>query len=199
MTQFSARNIPTLFGVEFLSFPPNTAKNCFGRILTTFRARAPPEQDKLKMMPIWLSLAPETNQHCLGWNSCRLPSIWSKNVSVEFWRLFWAWVQPEHAKLKIGSEWFGFGARNMLTLFRVQFLSFTIRSTKKCFSWILMTFLGLCTTRACKVEHQAQMTRFCIRNIPTLFGAQFSSFPVSTVEKIFGRILTTFRVRAPPK
>jgi len=36
MTRFTARNIPTLFWVQFLSFPMSTAKQCFGPILTTF-------------------------------------------------------------------------------------------------------------------------------------------------------------------
>jgi len=36
MTRFSARNIPTLFGMKFLLFPISTAKQGFGRILTTF-------------------------------------------------------------------------------------------------------------------------------------------------------------------
>ena len=36
MTRFSARNIPTLFEVQLLSFPIGMAKKCLGRILTTF-------------------------------------------------------------------------------------------------------------------------------------------------------------------
>jgi len=36
MTRFSARDIPTLFGVQILSFPISRAKKCFDRILTTF-------------------------------------------------------------------------------------------------------------------------------------------------------------------
>jgi len=35
MTRFSNKNIPTVFGDKFLSFPISTAKKCFGRILTT--------------------------------------------------------------------------------------------------------------------------------------------------------------------
>jgi len=46
--------------------------------------------------------------------------------------------------------------------------------------------------RAGKFENQARMTLFCNRNIPTMFGVQFLSFPVSTMEKYFIRILTTF-------
>jgi len=36
------------------------------------------------------------------------------------------------------------------------------------------------------------MTTFGTQNIPTQFAVQFLSFAVSTVQKYFGRILTTF-------
>jgi len=36
------------------------------------------------------------------------------------------------------------------------------------------------------------MTQFCTWNIPTVFGTQFLSFPISTAKKCFGWILTTF-------
>jgi len=65
-------------------------------------------------------------------------------------------------------------------------------TTEKCFGRILMTFPGPGTTGAAKVENRAWMTRFSTWNISTLFGVQFLSFHVSTFEKNFGRILTTF-------
>jgi len=83
-----------------------------------------------------------------------------------------------------------FCTRNIPTWVRVQFLSFLASTAEKCFSWILTTFSSLNTTGAVKVEKQAQMTRFCTRNIPTLFA--FLSFFVSTAEKSFSRILATF-------
>jgi len=36
MTRFCSRNIPTEFGVQFLSFAVSTGEKCLGRILTTF-------------------------------------------------------------------------------------------------------------------------------------------------------------------
>jgi len=51
ITRFSARNIPTLFGVQFLSFSISTTKQCFGPVLTTFPGPGTtgtgPEQAKL--------------------------------------------------------------------------------------------------------------------------------------------------------
>jgi len=44
--------------------------------------------------------------------------------------------------------------------------------------------------QAGKVENRVRMTPFCTRNIPTMFGVYFLSFPVSTIEKCFIRILT---------
>jgi len=70
---------------------------------------------------------------------------------------------------------------------------------KKCFGQILSTFPGPGTTGAGKVENWALMTRFCTRNILTLFGVQFLLFSVSMIEKCFGRILTTFLVQAKPE
>jgi len=81
MTRFSARNLPTLFGVQFLLFPVSTVDKCFGWDLTTFRVRAPPEQEKLKTEPLWLGLALETYQHFLGYNCYRFPSLRLKMVS----------------------------------------------------------------------------------------------------------------------
>jgi len=43
-----------------------------------------------------------------------------------------------------------------------------------------------------QVENWVLMTRFGTRYIPTQFVLQFLSFPISTVEKCFCRILTTF-------
>jgi len=81
---------------------------------------------------------------------------------------------------------------NIPTLFWSQLLSFLIRTTEKCFSQILTTFSSPGTTEAGKVENEAQMTQFCTRNIPILFGVQFLSFGVNTAEKCFDRILTMF-------
>jgi len=44
-----------------------------------------------------------------------------------------------------------------------------------------------------KFENRARMNLFCTRNIPTMFGVQFLSFPTSTAKKYFGQILMTFQ------
>jgi len=49
----------------------------------------------------------------------------------------------------------------------------------------LITFPGRVSTGAGKVENWARMTRFCIRNIPTLSGTQFLSFCNQYDWKIF--------------
>ena len=57
---------------------------------------------------------------------------------------------------------------------------------------ILTTFSGLGTIGAGKVENGAQMTQFCVRNIPVLFKVQFLLFLISKSEKCFGQFLMTF-------
>jgi len=151
--------------------------------------RAPQAQPKLKTGPRWLRLPPETYPHFLGCNSHRFPSVWLKNVSVEFWQHFRDRALPALPKLKTRPHQYGW---NIPTLFGVQFLSFPISMAKKCFGRILTTFLRPSTTGATKVENRTKMTTFGTRNIPTHFVVQFLSFPISTVQKCFGRILTTF-------
>jgi len=77
-------------------------------------------------------------------------------------------------------------------MFGVQFLSFLVNTSKIIFCRILTTFLGPNTTRAGKVENWARMAQFCTRNIRALFSLQLLSFSVSTTEKCFSQILTTF-------
>jgi len=168
MTRFSGRNLPTLFGVQFLSFPVSTVGKRFGSVLTTFQVRAPPEQEKLKTGPIWLGLALETYQHFLGYNSYRFPSVRLKNVWVEFWRLSRARAPPEQVNLKIGPGWLGFGTRNIPTVFGTYVLSFPIPTAENGLRQILTTFSGPGTTGIGKVENRAPMTRFFTRNIPTV-------------------------------
>jgi len=143
MTRFCTRNIPTLFGLQFLSSVVSVAKNCFGRVLTTFSGLSPTRTGKAESRVRKTRFAPETYPHNLWWYSYRFQSVQLTNVSAEFWRLF-------HGTTIVG-----------------------------------------------QVENLVRKTRFCTRNIPTLFGVQFLSFHVSTVEKCFGRVLTTFPVWAP--
>jgi len=76
------------YTVNFHRFPSVRLKNYSVRFWRLFRASVPPEQEKLKMGPIWLDLAAETYPHFLGCNSYRSPSVRLTNVSVQFWGLF---------------------------------------------------------------------------------------------------------------
>jgi len=93
---------------------------------------------------------------------------------------------PEHngeGKVENGVQINRLSARNVPTLFRVQFLSFPVSTTKKCFDRILTTFSGLGTAGPAKVENRTEMIMFGTPNIPTQFVVQFLSFPVGTVKK----------------
>jgi len=70
-----------------------------------------------------------------------------------------------------------FSTRNIPTQFVVQFLSFSVSTVEKFFGRILTNFWGVGTIGVGKVESQIRMTRFCTRNIPTLFGCNSYSFP----------------------
>ena len=119
MTPFCTRNIPTMFGVQFLLFPVSTAEKCFSRILMTFpgpdTTGTGMEQAKLKTGLEWLHFAPETYPECLGCSSYCFPSVHLKNITVEFWWLFRVWSPPEQAwskqNLKIGPGWLRFATR----------------------------------------------------------------------------------------
>jgi len=189
----------TFFGVQILSFPMSTAKLRFGTILTTFpgpgTTGAGPERAKLITGPGWPSFAPKTYPQCLGYSSNRLSSVLLKTVLVEFRRLFQARAPPEQVKWKARPKWFSFALEtyppsSWCSLYRFQ--SVQLKN-------VLAEFWGLFhdTTVVGQVENLVRKTQFCTRNIPTLFEVQFLSFLVSTVEKCFDRVLTTFRVRAP--
>jgi len=94
MTRFSARNISTIFGVQFLSFRIETARKCLGQILTTFPGLAPSEQEKLKTGPDDSDLTPEMYAQYLGLMSYRFPSLRLKMGSDRFSRLFQDRAQP---------------------------------------------------------------------------------------------------------
>jgi len=84
---------------------------------------------------------------------------------------------------------------NIPTMIRVQFLPFSISTTEKCFSRVLMTFSGPDTTRTCL--EQGKWTSSLDNSIlhpkhTHNVWVQSLSFLVSTVEQYFVRILTTF-------
>ena len=98
-------------------------------------------------------------KHTYNFNFYHFSSIRLKNVSAELWRLF-GYGHNQSRKSWKRAHMTRFSARNLPTLFRVQFLSFRIDRAKECLGWILTTFPGLGTTRAGKVENRSRMTRF---------------------------------------
>jgi len=127
----------------------------------------------------FLSISVNTTKKCIG----RILAIFSGLDTTR--------EGPEQAKLKFGLGWLSLDSK-YTTMFGVQFLSFLVSMAEKEICWIFTTFLGPNTTRASKVENQAPMAQFCTRNICALFGLQLLSFSVSTTEKYFSQILTTF-------
>jgi len=206
-----------MFGVQFLSFPVRTTEKCFSRIVKTFPGPDSTwtglEQQKLKTRPKWLCFAPKTYPQCLGSSSYRFPSVLLRNILVEFWRLCRGRKAPEQTNSKIGprwinvapetyqhslgcssygftSVWFKINQPNFGRLFWVQTppeQAWCRRSSK---SGPYDSVLHPEHTH--KVENWAQMTRFCTRNILTLFEMKFLSFPLNTGETCFWRILMTF-------
>ena len=143
MTQFSARNIPTLFEVKFLSFPINTAKKCFGWILTTkVENRARMTRFCTQNIPTlfevqFLSFPISKDEKCFG---RMLTTIWGLGTI-------------EAGKVENGAQMTRFSAQNIPTLFRVHFLLFHISMAEKYFTRILTTFLDPNTTGGSKVEN----------------------------------------------
>ena len=199
MTWFCIRNIPTLFVVQFLSSLVSMAEKYFSRIFMTFpdldTIETGLKEAKLKIGPRWLCFASETYPQCLGCISYHFPSVRPKNILIKFWRLFWALKAPEQQKMKIRHRWLGFTSETYphclgaVLIVSSQYGWKMFQSNFDNFSGI-----GLHRNRLGEgeVENRARMTPFCTRNIPTMFGVQFLSFPVSTAEKYFGQILTTF-------
>ena len=136
----------------------------------------------------------KTYTHCLGCSSYHLLLVLLKTVWVEFWRLFRARVPLEQVMLKTEPGWLNFAPETYPHSLWCSWYHFQ-SIVENCFGRILTTFPGSGTTRAGKVENEAQKTQFCTRNILTIFRVQFLLFLVSTVEKCFGLVLTTFQVR----
>jgi len=110
MSRFSARNVPTLFWVQFLSFRVNTTKKCFRRILMTSPRPCTSGQPKLKSGTKWERFAPQTYLHNLCCSFYHFPSVRMKGNSIEIWLLFRAAVPPGQEKLKNGIVWLGFAS-----------------------------------------------------------------------------------------
>ena len=152
--------------MQFISFLVSTIEKCFRQILTTFLGLGTIGQAKLKIGPGRLGFALETYRQSFGCNSYHFLLVRSKNVSVSF-DDFSGPGTTGVGKVENKAQMTRFSARNITTLFGVQFLSFRISTTKPCFGRILTTFPGSSPTGAGKVENRARMTQFCTRNIPT--------------------------------
>jgi len=104
MTRFSAPNIGTLFGLQFLSFHIGTNKNCFGRILTTFPGPDPTEQAKLKIGPRWLDFG---NQNVRTLFGTHFFSFLIRTGKIGLAQIFTAFSVPSttgERKLKTGPD-----------------------------------------------------------------------------------------------
>jgi len=143
MTRFCTRNIPTLFGVRFLSFLVNKIDKYFSRILATFLGPNTTgtglEQAKLKTGPGWLRFPPQTYLQCLGCIFYRF-LFWSN--FDDYFGHGHHWSRPGAGKLEIRARINRFCTRNIPTLFEVQLISFLVRTAEKYFGRILTTFLG---------------------------------------------------------
>jgi len=112
MTPFCTRNISTMFGVHFLSFPLSTTENYFGRILTNIPGTntngAGPELANLKIGHGQIGFVSETYPHCLWCSSYRFSSVRLKKILLNFKRLFRAQKTLEQEKLKTWHKWLSF-------------------------------------------------------------------------------------------
>jgi len=194
-TRFCTRNIPTLFGVQFLSFLVSTAKKCFSRVLATFRVRALPEQEKLKTKPRWLGLVPETYPYFLGYNSYRFPSVRLNNVSVQFWQLFRGRLPPEEAQSRL-SWYLAPGGPDFAPKTYPHCLGCRCyRLSSVLLKIVLVEFWQLLQARGplkqVKWKTSPEWLSFTPETYPHSLWCSWYHFQ-SVVEKCFGRILTTF-------
>ena len=186
MIWFGTLNIPILFGVQVLSFLASTTETYFDRILTTFTG---PSTTRAGLEKVKLAIRPGSCQ-----SYCFSSTDW-KMFLTNFDDFFWPRhhsSRPEAGKAENRAWMTWFCTWKTPTLFVVQFVLFAGSTAEKCFGWFLMTFSGSSTTGVGVVENRPQMTQFCIQNIPTQFVVQFLWFPIYTLEKCLGQILTTF-------
>jgi len=189
---FCTRNLPTLFGTQFLSFLISTTKKCFARILTTFPG---PRSTGIGKVENRSQMARFSGQNILTLFEVQFLSLPIRTSTKCFGRILPTFSSPGTTgatKVENRVKMTMFGTWNILTQFVVQFLSFPVSTDEKCFGRNLTTFSCLGTIGVGKVKNWARLIWFCTRNLPTLFGTQFPSFPISTAEKCFARILTTF-------
>jgi len=125
-----------------------------------FRDSVPPEQGNLKIKPVWLGSAPKTYPHYSGHTSYHFQSSAAEKC---FGRILITFSSPgTTGEIRVENRacMTRFSARNIPTIFWVQFFSFPINTAKICFDWILTTFPCLRITGAGKVKNRARMTRF---------------------------------------
>ena len=114
-----------------------------------------------------------------------------KSISVEFWRLFLAWKQPEQENLKTGRDDSVLYSKNTFTVYSA------IPIVSRQYGWKI--FRSNFDYFSESGNHQRRTswkpgTHYSVLhlNIATMFGMQFILFAVSIVEKYFSRILTCF-------
>jgi len=181
MTRFTARNIPTIFCGAILSFPISTAKQCFGPISNTFpglgTTRACPEKAKMIIGPGWLGFAPETYTHSLttflGPSPTRAVKLENQARMTQF--------APETYP------------QNLWWYYHIVFSQYSWKMCRSNFDDFSRPGYH---SRWQSWKSEPEDSILHPKHTDTL-GTQFLSFLVSTVEKCFSRVLTTFWVLAP--
>jgi len=171
---FDSQNIPTLFERYFLSFMIGTGKDGLRQIFTTFSGPATTEKEKLKMGPDDSVERPK-----------RTHTFWGAILIVS--------SQYDKKMFLSNSDNFSGAERNRPRQSWKLDLDDYVWHPKHTHTICGAVFMfPVSTTEAGKVENRARMTPFCTRNISTYSGRSSYRFAISTAEKIFRRILTTF-------
>jgi len=202
MTWFCTRNLPTLFGVHFLSFPVSTAENVLVEFWWLLWVWTPPVQAWSKQ-----SWKPGPNDFVLHLK--HIHNVWGAVliVSPQYgWELFQSNFDDFFGPRKQHSRKSWKPGTNDLVLHskHTHIVWGVVFNVSRQYSWKMFqsnfdNFFGFGHDRnwpgGGKVENWARLTPFCTRNILTMLGVQFLSFPISTAEKCFRRILMTFLSR----
>jgi len=175
----------------------STPKKCFGWILTflgSSTTEVGPKQSKLKTGAGWLSFTPETYPHYLRCTSYHFPSVRLKMFRLTFDDSFRLVHHRSKQIWKSSLNVLILHPKHTHTICRA--ILFVSRQYARKMFWSNFDDFfepghPLSRPGAGRVENRARMTPFCTWNIPTLFGC-CSYFPVSTTEKCFNQILTTF-------
>jgi len=197
MTRCCARIIPTLFGVQFVSFPISTAEKWFGQIFMTFlgtgTTRACSKQAKFIVGPGLPGFAPKTYPHCFGCNSYRLPSVRLKMFGSNFDDFFGPVPHQSMQKLKIRPSWLGFSPETYPHSLWFSSYRFPLIQLKN----VSVEFWRL--FRAAKLKIGPRWLGFAPETYPHYFGCNSYCFPLVRLKNVSVQFWRLFRARAPPE